>query len=195
MDRRPPTRGAIALPAHCFVTACAEIDLLTAVTAGDSLLHLRRMTKGDLEAYAQGWTGRGVIRARRAVGLIRERVESPRETRLRLMLVLAGLPTPDCNVTLGDADGPIGRVDLLFWLFRLILEYDGLQHLTDRNQWNRDIERLEGLADAGYTVIRVTADRMRHPREIVFRVVAKLAEAGYQGPAPTFSPEWRELFE
>ena len=135
------------------------------------------------------------LRARRAAALVCERVESPRESRLRLLFVLAGLPTPDTNVTLGNAEGPIGRVDLLFWGYMLIVEYDGLQHLTDRHQWNRDIERLEGFADAGYAVIRVTADRMRQPREVVRRVFDKLVQAGYEGPPPTFTSEWRELFE
>ena len=46
--------------------------------------------------------------ARRAAGLVRARVDSPGETKLRLCLVLAGLPEPRCNITLGTDDGPIG---------------------------------------------------------------------------------------
>ena len=42
--------------------------------------------------------GRGCRLARRAASLAREGVDSPQETRLRLLLVLAGLPEPRVNV-------------------------------------------------------------------------------------------------
>jgi hypothetical protein len=43
--------------------------------------------------------------------MVRARIDSPGETRLRLCLVLAGLPEPCCNITLGTDNRPIGRVD------------------------------------------------------------------------------------
>jgi hypothetical protein len=75
-----------------------------------------------------------VVVARTAVGLIRERVDSPRETWLRLSLVLAGLPTPECNLIIRDDRGPIGRVDLVYLAYQLVIEYEGDQHRTDRGQ-------------------------------------------------------------
>jgi len=44
--------------------------------------------------------------------------------------VLAGLPVPECNLVIGDDDGPIGRVDLVYLAYKLIIEYEGDQHRT-----------------------------------------------------------------
>jgi hypothetical protein len=90
-------------------------------------------------------------------------VDSPRETYLRLCLVLAGLPVPECNLIIGDDQGPIGRVDLVYLAHKLIIEYEGDQHRTDRNQWNRDIDRHEDFARDHWTLIRVTSERARWP--------------------------------
>ncbi len=119
-------------------------------------------------------------------------MDSPRETRLRLSLVLAGLPTPRCNITLGTGDHAIGRVDLVYDDFMVILEYDGDQH---RAQWNLDLDRDDAFHDGGYVVIRVTSARMRRPRDVVRRVFTKLRERGYSGPPPVFDAEWCRLFE
>ncbi len=108
---------------------------------------------------------------------------------------MAGLPTPVCNPTLGDDSFAIGRVDLLIKAFRVILEYDGDQHRTDRTQWNLDLDRDDAFADLGFATIRVTSARMRKPRQLVRRVFDKLVQRGYDGPEPDFSPEWCALFE
>jgi hypothetical protein len=126
---------------------------------------------------------------------VRERVDSPRETRLRLCLVLAGLPEPECNVRVGTAEFPIGRGDLVYLQFKVIIEYEGDQHRTDVRQWNIDIQRQEDFAAAGWNVIRVTAHGMRRPRSVVHRVLGALRKAGFDGPGPSFSAEWCRLFE
>lgn len=191
----PPAWQRVATPPAAWLAACLDFDLLEAVTAGDWLVHRRLVTPADLVNAAAQFTGRGCRLARRAAALVRERVESPQETRLRLSLILAGLPEPQCNITLGDDDQPIGRVDLLYEEFATILEYDGDQHRLDRAQWNLDLDRNDAFAECGYVTIRVTAQRMRRPREVVRRVWSKLVERGYQGPPPTFDSEWCALFD
>ncbi len=48
------------------------------------------------------------------------------ETRLRLLLVLAGLPEPTVNVIVRGPDGEwLRRFDLCYPIFRLVVEYDG----------------------------------------------------------------------
>jgi hypothetical protein len=74
--------------------------------------------------------------------LVRGRVDSPRETWLRLCLVLAGLPMPECSLIVGDNQGPIGRVDLVFLAYKLTIAYEGDQHRTDRHQWTADGQLL-----------------------------------------------------
>jgi hypothetical protein len=114
---------------------------------------------------------------------------------LRLCLVLAGLPEPACNVVLGDAEFPIGRVDLAYLHWKVIIEYEGDQHRTDARQWNIDINRQEQFTAAGWTVIRVTAEAMRRPRSVVRRVLGALRAAGLVVRDPRFSAEWVHLFE
>jgi hypothetical protein len=96
------------------------MNLLDLVAAGDWLLRRRRTTLVRRRAAVQTYSGRGVVAARAAITLVRERVDSPRETWLRLCLVLAGLPTPEWNLIIGDDQGPIGRVDLVYLTYKLI---------------------------------------------------------------------------
>jgi hypothetical protein len=191
----PPHSGSVAVAEHAFASAATQLNLLDLVIAGDWLLRRDRCRLADLLAYASSFTGRGAVAARRAAGLVRAQVDSPRETMLRLCLVLAGLPTPDCNLVMGTHDHPIGRVDLVFKEFGVLIEYEGDQHRTDRWQWNVDIGRYEEFTADGYLVIRVTGAAMRRPRDVVCRVDAALRTRGYRGPAPRFSQEWCSLFE
>jgi len=195
VGRLPPTRGPWVSPEHAFVSAARRLDLIDLVSAGDWLVRLRRCTPESLIAYAKTSREPGVALARRAAHLVRRRVDSPRETRLRLCIVLTGLPEPRCNVTLGTDDRPIGRVDLLLEEFKLILEYEGDQHRIDPAQWNIDIGRAEAFGDEGYRVLRVTSAHLRSPRTLIKRIHRAMVAGGYSGPPPVFSPEWSSLFE
>lgn len=185
----------MASPEHCWLRAASTLNLLELVTAGDWLIRRRRTTVAQLNSAVRGHSGRGVVAARAAVKLVRERVDSPRETWLRLCLVLAGLPEPECNLIIGNDHGPMGRVDLVYLAFRLIIEYEGDQHRTDRNQWNHDIDRHEDFTRDHWTLIRVTSERARWPRQVVRAVYHALTPNGYQGPPPHFDQLWSSLFE
>ena len=191
----PPHRDGIARAEHCWLVAASTLNLLDLVTAGDWLLRRRRSTLVRLHSAVQTYPGRGVVPARRAVMLVRERVDSPRETWLRLCLVLAGLPMPECNLVIGDDQGPMGRVDVVYLAYKLIIEYEGDQHRTNRNQWNADIDRHEDFARDNWTLIRVTSERARWPRQVVRSVYRALRANGYEGSAPDFNQLWISLFE
>jgi hypothetical protein len=163
------------------------------VTAGDHLHH-GQVTTGGVLAAVGGYRGRGALRARRAAGLVGRGVDSPRESELRLCLVLAGLPEPACNPLIGGPRLPVGRADLVYLELRVVLEYEGDQHRTDVRQWNRDIERQEQLSAEGWIVVRTTAERMSRPRSVVARVLQALRQAGYAGPDRVFTPDWLSLF-
>jgi hypothetical protein len=191
----PPHRDGIASAEHCWLIAASTVNLLDLVTAGDWLLRRRRTTLVRLQAAVQTYSGRGVVAARAAITLVRERVDSPRETWLRLCLVLAGLPTPECNLIIGDDQGPMGRVDLVYLAYKLIIEYEGDQHRTDRHQWNADIDRHEDFARDNWTLIRITSARARWPRQVVQKVDQALRANGYEGSEPDFGELWISLFE
>ena len=190
----PPCRGESAAPEHCWMVAALELNLLELVTAGDWLIRLKLATPESLAAYVNSSGSRGRAAARPALALVRERVDSPRETWLRLCVILSGLPEPTCNPTI-QGIRLSGRVDLLYLGFRVIIEYEGDQHRADRRQWNRDIERVEDFTGAGFVIVRVTAEQARYPRVVVRRIHAAICAGGYTGPDPLFDQRWMELFE
>lgn len=121
----------------------------------------------------------GSERLQRAIILLRPGVRSPRESLLRVLLVLAGLPEPEINVRLYRRDGAyLGEGDLVYRSARLMLEYEGDHHRTDPEQWRRDIRRRERFEDAGWSVLRVTADDVfGHRAELIERVAVRLSRA------------------
>jgi very-short-patch-repair endonuclease len=91
------------------------------------------------------------------------------ETRLRLLLVGAGLPDPAVQYEV-VAGGQRYRLDLAYPGLRLAIEYDG-DHHRERETFRRDVARLNALRTAGWTVLRFTAaDVLRHPERVVVQV-------------------------
>jgi hypothetical protein len=110
-------------------------------------------------------------------------------------LILAGMPMPKCNLITGNDQRPMGRVDLVYLAYKLIIECESDQHRTDRGQWNRDIDRQEDFARDHWMLIRVTSERARWPRQIVRAVYEALKVNGYDGPEPQYNELWMSLFD
>jgi len=109
-----------------------------------------------MEVVGQHAGQRGARGLRAAAALIRPRVESRRETLLRLFLLECGFPEPDTNLYIPLPPGkPRVRGDLVYLRYQVLVEYDGEQHRTDDVQYNRDAERLHDLRTAGWLVITV----------------------------------------
>ena len=108
--------------------------------------------------------GRRVGRPALRVALERLRTGSSSrpETWCRLLLVDAGLPEPQLDVDVYDErDGEfIGCVDLAYPELRIAIEYEGDQHRTSPAQWQRDIDKYDRLAAAGWRVVRVGRDQV-----------------------------------
>lgn len=113
-------------------------------------------------------------RARRVLELAEAGAESPMETRLRMLLVLNGLPRPELQVTIRDAKGEFaGRVDLYYRERRLGIEYDGETHRASLVEDNR---RQNRLLKAGVRLLRFTgSDVRRRPDSVLAQVRDLLA--------------------
>jgi very-short-patch-repair endonuclease len=152
-----------------------KLTLVEAVVVADLALHARSVKRTELTDFIDGRSGqKGVRRARRVLELAAADAESPMETRLRMLLVLNGLPRPELQVTIRDEDGsPIGRPDLYYREQRLGLEYDGETHRASLVEDNR---RQNRLLMAGVRLLRFTgADVLRRPETVLSQVRDVLA--------------------
>lgn len=132
----------------------------------------------DFVAKAHGI--HGVRKARLAVELLRVGVDSPPESKLRLMLNDANLPefVPNCRVD--DALGRPVWTDLGCERFRTCIEYEGLHHLTPEQQ-AMDAYRDQRVADAGWRQVKINRiDMERGPGWVVSKVKLALRKQGWQ---------------
>jgi very-short-patch-repair endonuclease len=148
------------------------LSLTELVVLGDASLRRGLATVTALEATASGQRHRrGTRRMRQALSLLDVRAESPMETRLRVLMVLAGLPMPAVNRDVVVDGQWLARPDLSYPDLRIAIEYEGDHHRTDRRQWRSDKRRRRLLEDAGWMVIEVTADDVfRRPDELLQRI-------------------------
>src|SRR5260221_9016156 len=153
----------------------ARMTLTEAVVLADMALHLDRTNLDLLRAAATAAARRvGVSIFRLVAEHAEPKSESPMETRLRMVVVLGGLPRPDAQVPIHDSHGRFaGRVDLYYPQRRLGLEYDGGLH---RDQLAEDNRRQDRLLEAGVQLLRFTAaDVLSRPAVVVAQVRAILA--------------------
>jgi hypothetical protein len=154
-DRLP-----ISTPVQAFLDlASVGVNLVELVIAGDSLVKANNLDPRHFVAAAAAYQGRNARHARRSASLVRAGVDSPMETRLRLLIVLAGLPEPQVNVIVRIAGSKWRwRFDLCYPEYKLIIEYDGRQHAYDAKQWSNDLERREWLDQEGWRILIVISE-------------------------------------
>jgi very-short-patch-repair endonuclease len=154
---------------------CVKLSLVEAVVIADAALHQRRVRLEDLRSWAASNPRRHGIRAmRRVIELVEPKAESAMESRLRMLLVLAGLPRPRAQVSIHDESGRFaGRPDLYYDRHRLGIEYDGAVH---RESLAKDNRRQNRLLNAGVRLLRFTAaDVVGDPDSVVTQVRAILS--------------------
>jgi len=139
-------------------------------------------TLEELRRRLSHFSGRGARAAASALPQVRLGAESRPETLLRLLIIRAGLPEPLLNLRVTDAAGRfLGRGDLVYPDWRVVVEYDGDQHRTDSRQYDRDITRIEGFQNAGWRVVRVRkAGLFVHPSTTLARIERALRAGGWR---------------
>ncbi|WP_233211158.1 DUF559 domain-containing protein [Mycobacterium sp. shizuoka-1] len=151
-------------------------QLVQTIPVLDALMNATGLKYAAVEAIAERHPrARGVSRLRSTLPLVDGGAESPQESRLRLLLVQAGLPRPETQIEFRDLHI---RVDMGWREWKVAVEYDGVQHWTDGRQRAWDLERIAQLEAAGWVVVRISAEMMKRPNVIVERVATKLRAAG-----------------
>jgi len=147
------------------------LPLIEAVIAVDALAHRHGFAPSLLLARRAAAPGaRGCRGLDRVVALADPRSESPRETRLRLGLVLAGLPPPSVQHRILDEYGfVLARVDLAYPEAKLAVEYDGSRHF-DARRARLDRQRDSELAGYGWQTLRLAAEDIWTMPQTVHRI-------------------------
>lgn len=186
----------VSAPYQMFIELAGVLSLLDLVVVGDAFVRVFDIKADRLVAACAKAEGPHTAVARRAAAYVREEVDSPMETRLRMLIVLAGLPEPEVNHKIRDEYGAVVmRFDLSYPALKLIVEYDGRQHADDTTQWNRDLERRESLDDEEWRIIVVTAKGIyREPAKTLARVRKALVRQGCTTLPRTLAEEWRAFF-
>ena len=184
----------VTSPERLFVDLASCLSLVDLVVLGDWLVRRGHTRCVALRGYVHGFSGRHARAARRAADLVRDAVDSPMETRLRLLIVLAGLPEPVVNLRIRDDFGVVVmRLDLCWPEHRLAVEYDGRHHVERVDQWERDHGRRDELENDGWRLLVVTAKGIyREPEVTLDRIWRALRERGVRvGP---LKEDWRTHF-
>lgn len=175
------------VPPACEVWCqlAAELTVAELIVAADSCLrrHDPLTTLGALADAVHASARRvGVQRLRAALPRVRARTDSPMESILRLAIVDAGLPEPLVNHPV-DVGARMLHGDLVYPAQRIIIEYDGDHHRTDKRQYSVDIDRVWALQSHGWTVLRINRSHLAgRARVALHRIQTALTQRGLDTP-------------
>jgi very-short-patch-repair endonuclease len=155
---------ATALPLT-LAGLCLQRPAVEALVAIDMAVFAGLTDAAALVSYAEAAKGRPGLGKLRSLAAFAAPAESPMETRLRWLLIRAGLPRPEVQTNLHDGKGRfIGRADLYYPAAKLILEYDGGNH---RERLVEDDRRQNLLINSGFRLLRFTATDVYNRPEVI----------------------------
>lgn len=189
------TRDALAVtsPLQTVLDLSRSLEIADAVAVADSALRARRVDLDGLETAAARLKGPGSAAVRRVASLVDPAAESVLESRLRVLLIGAGLAPAASQHTVALDDRFFGRVDLAWPGLRVAVEADGFAFHADRASYRNDRRRLSRLAAIGWWVLRVSwEDVVLEPDSVVELVRESLTTAcavlGQPFPTETWTP-------
>ncbi len=186
----------VTTPEQTFVDLAGSLDLVEMVVLGDRLVRREVTTPQRLVRSADDWRGHHRELACRAARLVRTGVDSPPESRLRMLVVLAGLPEPTVNHIVRDPDTGewLRRFELAYRDLLIAIEYEGRQHRDDDEIWAADIERREELDRETWRVVQVISKGLfETPLRTLQRIDQARVDRGAR-PTAAFSDEWKRYF-
>lgn len=161
---------AVASIQRCAYDLGRHLPRNEAVVCLDALSNATGLRPEHLNPWIQRYKGaRHIRRLRTAIDLMDGGAQSPRESRLRLLLIDAGFPRPETQIPVfGERATPFAFLDMGWEDPKIAVEYDGDHHRTDRRQYVWDERRLRLIRDCGYLHVKVIAEDK--PYDVIERV-------------------------
>jgi hypothetical protein len=150
----------VTTPARTALDIACHYPFDPAVAAIDALARATKLEVAHVEALAKRYRGRRGIRgALEVLDLVDPGAESPQETRVRLLLVRAGLPRPETQLPVYDEFGQlVAELDMGWRDVMVGVDYEGKHHWKTPRQIRRDIRRHEAVTELRWIDVRVTAE-------------------------------------
>lgn len=186
----------VSEPLMLFVEMAGLLGLVDLVVLGDAMVRRGLVTPEALVTHCATVAHPAAAASRRAAAYVRRDVDSPMETRLRMLLVLAGLPEPEVNLKIRDVDGDVLRTyDLSYPLVRVAVEYNGKVHVLTTETWEADLERRGAIDDDGWRLLPVISSGIfGTPEQTLRRVHRVLLARGLPGVPARLGDTWRAHF-
>jgi len=161
--------AAVTSPVRTALDLACRGSLIEAVVAVDALAHAFGFPPGDVMRCAYGHPGRrGAGRLPTVIRLADPLAESPMETRVRLAIVLDGLPAPELQVPVGPY-----RLDMAYPECKLGVEHDGGEHRGEQRAL-RDLDRQAYFTAAGWRLLRFPKRVVLHEPALIPRTVRRV---------------------
>lgn len=195
--RATTVRRAVRMtsPEQTFIDMGSYLDLVELVILGDRLVKREVTAPERMIRSADEWSGHHRHLVGRAARLVRAGVDSPPESRLRMLITLAGFPEPRVNYIVRDPDTGawLRRFELAYPELRIAIEYEGRQHRDDDEIWAADIERREELDANAWRVVQVISTGLSEsPLRTLQRIDRVRVERGARPCA--LRDEWKPYF-
>lgn len=179
-----------------FIELSGQLTLVDLVVVGDWLARRRGVTPEQLVRACGRSRHKDCRKALVAARYVRSGVDSPMETRLRMLMVLAGLPEPEINLKIRAEDGEVIRMyDLSYPAVRVAVEYNGKLHVEVIENWEEDLERRADMDDDDWRlVVVVSSGIFKDPLRTLRRVHRVLLARGLPGVPLRLLDDWRPHF-
>ncbi len=179
-----------------FIELGGQLGLVDLVVVGDWLVRRRGQSPERLVQACERSRHRDSRKALAAARFVRRRVDSPMETRLRMLMVLAGLPEPVINLEVRDDEGElVRRYDLSYPVVKVAVEYNGKVHVEVVENWEADLERRADIDDDDWRLVVVISPGIfKDPLRTLRRIHRVLLARRMPGVPLRLRDDWRPHF-
>ncbi len=170
--------GRMTNPARTAFDVARSGPPLQTVPLLDALARRTRLRPEHVLAVAAAHPrARWLSRIAPALDLVDPGAESVRESELRVVIALGGLPRPKTQHKIFTPEGRfVARVELAWLLLRVACEYDGAYH-DDPAQIRLDRARLNAIRRVGWTPIVIDAAQFARRDDMLALIGAMLEQA------------------